>query len=40
MSDFLLRVRGMRYLFFTGPDVMKIVTNQTVPTEELTFMEY
>ncbi len=30
MTDFIFMVRGTRYMFVTGPDVVKTVTNETV----------
>ena len=35
MTDFIFMVRGSSYMFVTGPDVVKTVTNETVSAEEL-----
>ena len=35
MTDFTLMVRDTSYLFVTGPDVVKTVTNEIVTQEEL-----
>ncbi|WP_126399341.1 acyl-CoA carboxylase subunit beta [Blastochloris tepida] len=35
MTDFIFMVRGSSYMFVTGPDVVKTVTNETVTSEEL-----
>ncbi|KAJ1669514.1 hypothetical protein GGF38_002200, partial [Coemansia sp. RSA 25] len=35
LTDFTFMVRGTSYLFVTGPDVVKAVTNETVTQEEL-----
>ena len=35
MTDFIFMVRGTSYMFVTGPDVVKTVTNETVTAEEL-----
>ncbi|MCB1495804.1 MAG: acyl-CoA carboxylase subunit beta [Bauldia sp.] len=35
MTDFIFMVRGRSYMFVTGPDVVKTVTNETVTPEEL-----
>jgi propionyl-CoA carboxylase beta chain len=35
MTDFIFMVRGTSYMFVTGPDVVKTVTNETVTSEEL-----
>ncbi len=35
MTDFIFMVRDTSYMFVTGPDVVKTVTNETVTTEEL-----
>ena len=35
MTDFIFMVRGTSYMFVTGPDVVKTVTNETVTPEEL-----
>src|SRR5512136_589114 len=35
MTDFTFMVRGTSYMFVTGPDVVKTVTNETVTAEEL-----
>ncbi|KAI9499862.1 hypothetical protein GGI25_003890 [Coemansia spiralis] len=35
LTDFTFMVRGSSYLFVTGPDVVKAVTNETVTQEEL-----
>jgi propionyl-CoA carboxylase beta chain len=35
MTDFIFMVRGTSYMFVTGPDVVKTVTNETVSAEEL-----
>ncbi|MBJ3778215.1 acyl-CoA carboxylase subunit beta [Acuticoccus mangrovi] len=35
MTDFIFMVRGSSYMFVTGPDVVKTVTNETVTAEEL-----
>ena len=35
MTDFTLMVRHTSYMFVTGPDVVKTVTNETVTQEEL-----
>ncbi|KAJ2557941.1 hypothetical protein EV175_001045 [Coemansia sp. RSA 1933] len=35
LTDFTFMVRGSSYLFVTGPDVVKAVTNETVTHEEL-----
>src|ERR1700742_4490749 len=35
MTDFIYMVRGTSYMFVTGPDVVKTVTNETVTHEEL-----
>jgi propionyl-CoA carboxylase beta chain len=35
MTDFIFMVRDTSYMFVTGPDVVKTVTNQTVTAEEL-----
>ncbi len=35
MTDFIFMVRNSSYMFVTGPDVVKTVTNETVTAEEL-----
>src|SRR5213080_2874489 len=35
MTDFTFMVRGTSYMFVTGPDVVKTVTNEVVTAEEL-----
>ncbi|PSM19915.1 acyl-CoA carboxylase subunit beta [Nitratireductor sp. StC3] len=35
MTDFIFMVRDTAYMFVTGPDVVKTVTNETVTAEEL-----
>jgi propionyl-CoA carboxylase beta chain len=35
MTDFIAMVRGTSYMFVTGPDVVKAVTNEVVSFEEL-----
>src|SRR4026209_2742429 len=35
MTDFIFMVKDTSYMFVTGPDVVKTVTNETVPAEEL-----
>ena len=35
MTDFIFMVRDPSYMFVTGPDVVKTVTNETVTAEEL-----
>jgi propionyl-CoA carboxylase beta chain len=35
MTDFIFMVRDTSYMFVTGPDVVKTVTNETVTPEEL-----
>jgi propionyl-CoA carboxylase beta chain len=35
MTDFIFMVKGTSYMFVTGPDVVKTVTNETVTSEEL-----
>src|SRR5579863_10574331 len=35
MTDFIFMVRGTSYMFVTGPDVVKTVTNETVSAEDL-----
>ena len=35
MTDFIFMVRNTSYMFVTGPDVVKTVTNETVSAEEL-----
>jgi acetyl-CoA carboxylase carboxyltransferase component len=35
MTDFIFMVRDTSYMFVTGPDVVKTVTNETSPHEEL-----
>src|SRR6202021_2123364 len=35
MTDFIFMVRDTRYMFVTGPDVVKTVTGETVTAEEL-----
>jgi propionyl-CoA carboxylase beta chain len=35
MTDFVFMVRDTSYMFVTGPDVVKTVTNETVTAEEL-----
>lgn len=35
MTDFIFMVRGTSYMFVTGPDVVKAVTNEAVTAEEL-----
>ena len=35
MTDFIFMVKDMSYMFVTGPDVVKTVTNETVTAEEL-----
>ena len=35
MTDFIFMVRGTSYMFVTGPDVVKTVTNEVVSAEEL-----
>ena len=35
MTDFIFMVQGTSYMFVTGPDVVKTVTNETVTAEEL-----
>jgi propionyl-CoA carboxylase beta chain len=35
MTDFIFMVQGTSYMFVTGPDVVKTVTNESVTAEEL-----
>ena len=35
MTDFIFMVRDTSYMFVTGPDVVKTVTNEIVTAEEL-----
>src|SRR5205814_963019 len=35
MTDFIFMVRGTSYMFVTGPDVVKTVTNEVVTAEDL-----
>lgn len=35
MTDFIFMVRGTSYMFVTGPDVVKTVTNEVVTAEQL-----
>src|SRR5690606_3516603 len=35
MTDFIFMVKGTSYMFVTGPDVVRTVTNETVTAEEL-----
>ncbi len=35
MTDFIFMVRDTSYMFVTGPDVVKTVTNETVTAEQL-----
>jgi acetyl-CoA carboxylase carboxyltransferase component len=35
MTDFIFMVRDSSYMFVTGPDVVKTVTNEIVTAEEL-----
>src|SRR6202044_3282733 len=35
ITDFIFMVRNTSYMFLTGPDVVKTVTNETVTAEEL-----
>ena len=35
MTDFIFMVRNSSYMFVTGPDVVKTVTNEIVSAEEL-----
>jgi propionyl-CoA carboxylase beta chain len=35
MTDFILMVRGTSYMFVTGPEVVRAVTNEVVTAEEL-----
>ncbi|MEM7693654.1 MAG: acyl-CoA carboxylase subunit beta [Pseudomonadota bacterium] len=35
MTDFIFMVKGSSYMFVTGPEVVKTVTNETVTAEEL-----
>ncbi|XWN33180.1 MAG: acyl-CoA carboxylase subunit beta [Devosia sp.] len=35
MTDFIFMVKGSSYMFVTGPEVVKTVTNETVTSEEL-----
>jgi propionyl-CoA carboxylase beta chain len=35
MTDFIFMVQGTSYMFVTGPDVVKTVTNETISAEEL-----
>ena len=35
MTDFIFMVRGSSYMFVTGPDVVKTVTNESVTAEDL-----
>ncbi len=35
MTDFIIMVEGSSYMFVTGPNVVKTVTNETVTSEEL-----
>ncbi len=35
MTDFIFMVRGSSYMFVTGPDVVKTVTNEVVTAEDL-----
>jgi propionyl-CoA carboxylase beta chain len=35
MTDFIFMVKGKSYMFVTGPEVVKTVTNETVTAEEL-----
>src|SRR5260370_5136655 len=35
MTDFIFMVEGTSYMFVTGPDVVKTVTNEVVTSQEL-----
>jgi propionyl-CoA carboxylase beta chain len=35
MTDFIFMVKDTSYMFVTGPDVVKTVTNEVVSAEEL-----
>ena len=35
LTDFIFMLEGQSYLFVTGPDVLKTVTNEDVTKEEL-----
>ena len=35
ITDFIFMVRNSSYMFVTGPDVVKTVTNETVSSEDL-----
>jgi propionyl-CoA carboxylase beta chain len=35
MTDFTMMVEDTSYMFVTGPNVVKTVTNETVTSEEL-----
>src|SRR5688572_31681024 len=35
MTDFIFMVKDTSYMFVTGPDVVKTVTNETVTAEQL-----
>ncbi|NEV03293.1 carboxyl transferase domain-containing protein, partial [Bradyrhizobium uaiense] len=35
MTDFIFMVKNTSYMFVTGPDVVKTVTNEVVTAEEL-----
>ena len=35
VSDFIVMVKNTSYMFITGPDVVKTVTNEEVTSEEL-----
>ena len=35
MTDFIFMVKDTSYMFVTGPEVVKTVTNETVTAEEL-----
>ena len=35
MTDFIFMVKDTSYMYVTGPDVVKAVTNETVTHEEL-----
>jgi propionyl-CoA carboxylase beta chain len=35
MTDFIFMVKGTSYMFVTGPDVVRTVTNETVTSEQL-----
>ena len=39
MTDFIFMVENSSYMFVTGPDVVKTVTNEEVTQEEVRFSE-